>query len=408
MLPIANSSYFHDLLNSFSAGVVIVNIMGLVYASNTAATALLGFTPEELADKGRSAAIIARADNPRAVARFLAAPLKHAKKPSPLTLMYRHPDGANRNFRLSGSLLVENEKIFGILIEISDVTEIFTLHDRERTMLLGIQAAQRERIESLGRFSLAVAHQIRNPLMIIGGFASRLLRKRAPDDPEAEALSMILDGAKRLEAVVRAVSEYARRRDPAPVMAAPADLASRAMDMAQTRTGVRARLLLNAGTDLIHTDADLVVEALAELLANALEASVRGEGEGRRPAPPGREIMGQEGVSASVADAKPNSGERDQPAISVTFRRKAGDMQIAVEDRGPGLPEDIRPFIFDPFFTTKAVGVGMGLSIAKRNAEDLGGTLVLTPGAPIYGDDRGDGSGCLAVLTLPDASRPWE
>jgi PAS domain S-box-containing protein len=403
MLPIANSSYFHDLLNSFSAGVVIVNIMGLVYASNAAAASLLGYTSEELADPSRSTAIIARADNPRAVARFLAAPLKHAKKPAPITLRYHHPDGTNRNFRLSGSLLVENDKIFGILIEISDVTEIIQFHDRERTMLLGIQAVQRERIESLGRFSLAVAHQIRNPLMIIGGFAGRLLRGCAPDAPEADALSIILDGAKRLEAVVCAVSEYARRREFAPVMANPVDLATRAMNLAQNRTEIRVRLVLDAGIGLIHTDADLVVETLVELLANALEASARGEEALRRPeeisppGPPEEKRQGQEVASASVPDAKPESGEQDQPSVSVTFHRAAGGIRIEIMDHGPGLPEDIRPFIFDPFFTAKAVGVGMGLSIAKRNAEELGGTLVLAPG---------DAGGCLAVLTLPDTPRP--
>jgi len=168
MLPIANSTYFHNLLDSFSAGMVILNFKGLVYASNTAASLLLGFGPEELTDPALAGPLIARTDNPRAVAHFLAAPLKHARKPDAITVRYQHPDGAPRNFRLSGSLLWENEKIFGILLEIDDVTEIFRLHDRERTMLLGIHAAQQERIESLGRFSLAVAHQIRNPRPLHG------------------------------------------------------------------------------------------------------------------------------------------------------------------------------------------------------------------------------------------------
>ena len=201
MLTFAHSTYFHDLLESFSAGVVICNIRGLVYAANDAACRLLGASRRELADPACSAALIGRADAPRRLAKFLAAPIKHGRKPEPLSIAYAHPDGQLRRYRLSGSLLLENEKIFGILIEITDVTEIYRLHERERAMLLGIQAAQRERIESLGRFSLAVAHQIRNPLMVVGGFAGRLLRGKAEGDPEAEALTMILDEAKRLEAV---------------------------------------------------------------------------------------------------------------------------------------------------------------------------------------------------------------
>jgi len=365
MLTFAHSSYFHDLLDSFTAGVVIVNIRGLAYASNAAASSLLGYGPEELADPALSAAIVARADTPRIVARFLAAPLKHARKPEPVTIRYRHPDGGVRHFRLSGSLLLENDKIFGILLEINDVTEIVALHQRERAMLLGIQAAQRERIESLGRFSLAVAHQIRNPLMVIGGFAGRLSRARPTDDPEAGALGMILDGARRLEAVVRAVSDYARRRDPAPAPADPAELAALAAAAAQARTGLSTEFVVEAAIGPIRVDALLLTECLTELAANALEATAR---------------------------AKTPGADREPAAIR--FRREGGHIRITVEDCGPGLPDDIRPFVFDPFFTTKAVGVGMGLPIAKRNAEEMGGTLALGP------DDAG---GCRAVLCLPEA-----
>lgn len=361
MLTFAHSTYFHDLLGGFSAGVVIANVKGLVYASNPAAAALLGETPESLADPARARHIIARTDTPRALAHFLAGPIKHGKKPAPITFGYAHPDGTVRHFRLSASLLLENEKIFGILIEIDDMTEIYALHARERDMLLGIHAAQQERIESLGRFSLAVAHQIRNPLMIIGGFAGRLLKRHPAGDRDAEALAMILDGARRLESVVRAVSSYARRRESVPVMADPADLAVRAMETARSRTGLHAPFTVDAAVGLLRLDAELAVEMLAELLANAMEA----------------------GAAAKAGDA----------VIAVAFHRQDKGLRMEVADQGPGLPEDIRPFIFDPFFTTKAVGVGMGLCIAKRDAEELGGTLTVS--------NRPSG-GVVAALALPD------
>jgi signal transduction histidine kinase len=359
MLTFAHSTYFHDLLESFSAGVVICNIRGLVYAANDAAYRQLGCNARELADPARSAGFIGRADAPRQVARFLAAPLKHGQKPTPLSIAYAHPDGTQRHYRLSGSLLLENDKIFGILIEITDVTEIYRLHERERDMLLGIHAAQKERIESLGRFSLAVAHQIRNPLMIIGGFAGRLARGKAAGDPEAESLSMILDGAKRLEAVVRAVSEYARRPEISPVMCDPADLAVRAFEAATLRTGAKARLAVAAGAGrLIRADAACLAAILTELCANALEAM------------------------AGSPEA----------TVTVSLDWDGGQTTLAVADNGPGPATDCLPFAFDPFFTTKAVGVGMGLTIARRRAEDMGGTLRL---------ERGPDGGGLACLSLP-------
>jgi len=363
MLTFANSNYFHDLLGSFSAGVVILNSRGLSYAANAAASELLGYSAGELADPALSAAIIARADAPRQVARFLAAPLKHGRKPEPVAIAYAHPDGSLRRFRLSGSLLLENNKIFGIFIEITDVTEIYRLHERERSMLLGIQAAQRERIESLGQFSLAVAHQIRNPLMIVGGFAGRLRRGKAADDPEAEALTMILDGARRLEAVVQAVSAYARRREPTPVLCDPAALAGRAFAAAALRTGETAQFVLDAAIGPTRVDADLLTEILTELCANALEA-----------------VAGPGG---------PPSGSR---LARVAFARLDAALAVTVADNGPGPDAAVLAYAFDPFATTKAVGVGMGLPLARRRAEDMGGSLTLA---------RGAAGGGLARLLLP-------
>jgi PAS domain S-box-containing protein len=368
MLTFAHSSYFHDLLGSFSAGVVILNIRGLIYASNAAAADLLGYDSRQLADPALSAAIIARADAPRNVARFLAAPLKHGRKPTPLAIAYAHPDGATRRFRLSGSLLLENDKIFGILIEITDVTEIYRLHERERAMLLGIHAAQQERIESLGQFSLAVAHQIRNPLMVIGGFTGRLLRGKGAGDPEAESLSMILDGAKRLEAVVRAVSDYARRRDLTPAMCDPADIVARAFEAAVQRTGLTARCSLEAAVGLIRADAACLTEILTELCANALEAA-----------------------------AGPKARTEQGATVSIAFARESDGVLVVVADDGPGPDDAALAFAFDPFYTTKAVGVGMGLPIARRRAEDMGARLSLA---------RTASGGGAARLVLPGQGQP--
>lgn len=364
MLTFAHSTYFHDLLNSFSAGVVICNVKGLVYASNTAAARMLGHDGPALAKASTARRILARCDKARVVFGFLAEPLRHARKPASITVAYRHPDGALRHFGLSCSFLLENDKIFGIMLQIDDVTEMVRLHERERDMLLADKARQRERIESLGRFSLAVAHQVRNPLMVIGGFAGRLLRGKAPADPEAEPLSMILDGARRLEAVVRAVDAFARHREPRPREVRPAELVAEVMAQAQVRTrsdAATARCVFTdeSGLPLLYVDADLAREALVELVANALEAQPVG-----------------------VA------------RVTVTLRREDGHARFDIADAGPGLAEDIRPYVLDPFFTTKAVGVGMGLPMAKRAAEELGGDLLLENAAQ---------GGCLASLVLPAA-----
>jgi signal transduction histidine kinase len=79
-------------------------------------------------------------------------------------------------------------------------------------------------------------------------------------------------------------------------------------------------------------------------------------------------------------------------AIEVRASAKDGRCEIAILDRGPGIPPDVREHLFEPFITTRAGGTGLGLPIARRLTQLQGGTLTL--------DDR-PGGGTAAVLTLP-------
>ena len=168
---------------------------------------------------------------------------------------------------------------------------------------------------------------------------------------------MILDGARRLEAVVRAVSDYARREEPAMAPCDPAALADRAFAAALQATG-GAGLLETAGLDRpVQADAGMLAAILTALCANALEAA-------------------------------PGDGGR----VTVACVRQEALVTLTVADNGPGPADDALPYAFDPFFTTKAVGVGMGLTIARRRAEEMGGTLTL---------ERGPGGSGLARLRLP-------
>jgi signal transduction histidine kinase len=114
-------------------------------------------------------------------------------------------------------------------------------------------------------------------------------------------------------------------------------------------------------------DASLLGRALDEIMENAVEASPEG---GRVTAVISREDGG---------DGTP------------------GRIRIAVKDRGPGVSAEIAPYFFDPFFTTKAVGVGMGLSLAKRRLEALEGTIRLK---------NRPGGGTAAIVLLPGKGLP--
>lgn len=359
MLPFIQSSYLAALLESFGSGVLIMNIRGDVYAANDTAGDLLGFTRSELLTGHFHGQIAPRFQDPGGVESLFEQSLGPEAPQPPLQVLYRHPALGPRHYTFALSRLVEYGKIFGIVAQITDVTPIFEMHQREKAMLERQGALQRERIESLDQLSMAIAHQIRNPLMSIAGFARILERKCSLDDTGAECVRTILDGAGRLEDIVRAVAQYTAAR---PLRTEPVDLghvARRALEgLGPLPPGVRVAL---EGPWPVHPlDPGLTADALAEVLRNAVEA------------------------------CEPTGG-----LVSVSARAEASAVRILVQDQGHGIQEAALPFLFDPFFTTKAVGVGMGLPKARRWMRDQGGDASLE-GLP--------GRGALASLTIPGSA----
>jgi signal transduction histidine kinase len=78
--------------------------------------------------------------------------------------------------------------------------------------------------------------------------------------------------------------------------------------------------------------------------------------------------------------------------VDIQFSADGTLCRVAVSDRGPGIPPDVRERVFEPFFTTRAGGTGLGLAIVKRLLELQDGSITLS--------DRPDG-GTIAVVTLP-------
>jgi signal transduction histidine kinase len=125
------------------------------------------------------------------------------------TVQYETPAGETRTLSLTSSLLQEKGELAGLVVLIYDMTEVHRMREREKEILEEQHLLQSQRAESLRNLALAVAHQIRNPLVSIGGFAMRMLRKANGRTPDAKYLESILKGTDRLEDLVKAVREYA-------------------------------------------------------------------------------------------------------------------------------------------------------------------------------------------------------
>ncbi|OFW37056.1 MAG: hypothetical protein A3F70_02545 [Acidobacteria bacterium RIFCSPLOWO2_12_FULL_67_14] len=222
------------------------------------------------------------------------------------------------------------------------------------------EAAQKDRLSSLGRLSTVIAHEIRNPLMIIRASLAMLRGERLTASELGEAVADIDEETTRLNRIVTEVLDFAR---PIRFEFAEADLheicrASAAA--AWTGAGPPPVAFdLDPAMPPFVTDGERLRTALVNLLANARHA-VRAVA-----ASPGA------GRGAAVATI-------DEPAVRVQTRFQSGRALISIRDSGIGIAPEDMPHIFDPYFTTRRAGTGLGLPITKNIIEGLGGTLAVS------------------------------
>jgi signal transduction histidine kinase len=208
------------------------------------------------------------------------------------------------------------------------------------------EAGQRERLSSLGRLSTVIAHEVRNPLMIIKGALRTLARGEASAADVRDAAKDIDEEIGRLNSLVNDVLDVAR---PIRFDRAPADINAVCRDAvhaasAGRRNGV-VRLELAPALPELVTDSERLRTVLVNLLTNADHA-----------------IEGRAGAGVTLITQL------------VSDRRVA----VTIRDTGKGIAEDDLPRIFDPYFTTRRAGTGLGLAIAKNIIEGLGGSISVT------------------------------
>jgi signal transduction histidine kinase len=210
------------------------------------------------------------------------------------------------------------------------------------------EAAQRERLSALGRLSTVIAHEIRNPLMIIKTSLRTLANERVSRAEITQALRDVDEEVVRLNRVVNDVLDFAR---PIRFDYTAADVNALCAEAEKaTRTGhqdMRVTINQDPALETVVTDGERLRTALVNILANARHAV--------------------------AANQSPSAG----PDIEIRTEAAPSSFRITVRDRGAGVkPEDL-PRVFDPYFTTKRTGSGLGLAIAKNIIEGMGGSIAL-------------------------------
>lgn len=221
-----------------------------------------------------------------------------------------------------------------------------------------------ERFAAIGQAASHLAHEIKNPLLLMGGFASQVRRKLPGDSPHIEKLGIIEEEARRLEQMLAEVQNFTRPTRPSKEQAdlnAAVEEVLRLMAQDLKDRGVACVLDLDRSLPLVPHDPRQIKQVLLNLVKNA-------------------------------AEAMPDGG-----TLRLRTRVENGQARVSVADTGAGMSAEVLANVFSPFYTTKAQGTGLGLAVCFRIMEDHGGEI---------GVQSREGRGSTFTLALPLAEPP--
>lgn len=240
--------------------------------------------------------------------------------------------------------------------------------DRVRESMARLLEAQErlvrsERFAAVGEAASHLAHEIKNPLLLMGGFAAQARKGIEGDGPKAdklrEKLGIIEDEARRLETLLREVSGFTKPSKPrfeAKDINVVALDTLRLVESDFAERGIMCETDLDRSLPPLLLDSDQMRQVLLNLIKNAGEAMPGG----------GRLIL--------------------------RTWREGDSVKVSVRDTGAGMPPEVLARVFNPFFTTKAKGTGLGLAVSFKIVTDHGGEISAT---------SAEGQGSTFVLTLP-------
>jgi signal transduction histidine kinase len=227
-----------------------------------------------------------------------------------------------------------------------------------RQLRLRAEADRRERLALIGQMTASLAHEIRNALGSMKGYAQWVDEKVAPSDSRKPGIAGILKGTDRIEALVNDLLLFSREET---YRIEPVDTA------ALIRDAVAGEAMREGGTIDLETPQGIRAMADPEKLRRVLANGIR-----------------------NAAQAMEGGGR-----LRISARREGRFTSIRIEDEGKGIPDQELPRLFTPFHTTKIDGTGLGLAYSRKAIEGLGGRIELA--------NRKDAAGAVLTIRLPAA-----
>jgi PAS domain S-box-containing protein len=236
--------------------------------------------------------------------------------------------------------------------EEGEVLLAFSFQEIQRLKVLERQKMEMVRWASLGMMMEEIAHQIRNPIVSIGGYARRILKSDPSAIPEKSQgyFARILDEAKQLEVMIERMEEYILLRKPAFQKTRIQEVVEEALlNFSKGRAEENISIKLEEGAlkqdGVLFLDQDLITKVISQILRNSTEA-------------------------ISSVSEKPS-----RRTIGVVIFDDGERIGVSISDKGLGISRKVLPHIFDPFFSTRPDHHGLGLTFVKRVMDEHGGTL---------------------------------
>ena len=253
--------------------------------------------------------------------------------------------------------------LIGISLVLLWLGTLFFLRFWQKNLALEQELREKEKMAALGEMAAVLAHEIRNPLSSIKGFA-QVYQELAETEEERSDFSIIIREATRLERLTTNLLIYSKpltiRPESFSIGQLCEDLRKEVALLAEKDRGQEIEVQCDQGGEVV-ADREGLRQILLNLIQNAIDATK--ETQHIRP-----------------------------PRIAVRLEPTPSGLTVTVDDNGPGISKEHKEHMFEPFFTTKTKGTGLGLAIVKRLVDKMGGEIRV---------EEKDGPGARIVVFIP-------
>lgn len=314
--------YTDNVIESMPAGLITLNSANTIVSCNSKAEQLLS---RRFSDMGNL--------KPEELFSSFTAEQEQDQVLLERDVLCRNPIGEDIPVKLSTSPLLDHSgRKTGLVIILRDMRDIRKIEQ---------QLELSRRLASLGKMAAGVAHEIRNPLGTLRGFAQYFGNKAETDSEGKKYAELMISEVDRLNQTISSLLQFARAREPQRIPVRASELFGKLSSLMDADfTARQIHFQQNYDPELVFSaDPDLLLQVLLNLLKNSISVTERG-------------------------------GE-----ITLTALRQNNNVCIQVSDTGRGMTAEEQEKLFDPFFSTRKDGTGLGLAVSHQIVEQHHGRI---------------------------------